>query len=110
MLPRAAHASRSTLPASLKPHAPARSIFVSVDENEDSRLNSHEFVALLAILHILKGPEDEEKVDPTILKASPGVADAGPTPGEAARGRLARGGLASDPQALQLLQLPAAEN
>lgn len=43
-------------------------IFTSADVDGSSSLNADEFVVVLAILHILKGPEDEERVDPAILR------------------------------------------
>ncbi|KAL4457687.1 hypothetical protein ABPG75_012552 [Micractinium tetrahymenae] len=43
-------------------------IFASADIDGSRSLNVHEFLAVLAILHILKGPEGEERVDPAILK------------------------------------------
>lgn len=43
-------------------------IFAGADMDGSRSLNAHEFIAVLAILHILKGPEDEERVAPAILK------------------------------------------
>jgi Ca2+-binding EF-hand superfamily protein len=51
-------------------------IFGAADMDHSSTLNQHEFVAVLAILHILKGPEDEEKVPEAVLGALQTAEDA----------------------------------
>jgi Ca2+-binding EF-hand superfamily protein len=45
------------------------SIFLASDASGDSALSLQEFIGALCLLHILKGPEDEESVDPDILVA-----------------------------------------
>lgn len=45
------------------------SAFVSADLDRSSTINVDEFVVILAILHLLKGPRDEEDVDAATLKA-----------------------------------------
>ncbi|EFN58563.1 hypothetical protein CHLNCDRAFT_140699 [Chlorella variabilis] len=47
--------------------ATLHSIFAGADMDGSRTLNVHEFLATMAIVHSLRGPEDEELVDPQIL-------------------------------------------